>query len=389
MDHQGDKTCALSPQASVKPGVPYLEGREDACSGFICLNGGQCVSTSGQAACVCLNGYTGIMCQTVISALVKEGTCSSLPADASGNCPGYLCSNDAVCPGTQKCCQTDCSTRVCAAPVTILEQSLAQTDSANPSVCDGYCLNNGVCKETSGLATCTCTDGFTGDRCDVVQPTEKAGACPYLPANLRGQCPGTACSSDSVCLGAQKCCPTVCSTKVCAESVADASRCDTMKCPTGSTCFVVRSSADTPGQATCVLDADRTCWASGFTKAHVIPSQGQPGQMHTIPCGMSIWFGQACPRGTRCSQSTFAFPGICCINRLATNRFQNTYWARRLHIYRREAGDDPCGRCLPNQRCVKPLPLHRRDKVIKLRVKEIGRGLDFDAIHPIQVARFQ
>ncbi|RUS68939.1 hypothetical protein EGW08_023302, partial [Elysia chlorotica] len=169
--------------ADSQPGVPYLAGQEDPCSGYICLNGGRCVSKSGQAVCACPNGYTGTICQTILSVMIKEGACPPVPADASGNCLGYLCSNDAVCPGSEKCCPTACSTSVCAAPISSLDQSSSRPGSTIPSVCDGYCLNNGVCTEAGGVASCACTGGFSGDRCDVTapQPISKPGVCPNLP----------------------------------------------------------------------------------------------------------------------------------------------------------------------------------------------------------------
>ncbi|GFO15445.1 hypothetical protein PoB_004195000 [Plakobranchus ocellatus] len=75
------------------------------------------MNTTAEPSCACVMGFTGSRCETEISAPVKEGKCPSLPADgSSGQCPGYVCSNDAVCPDTQKCCPTACSTKVCALP---------------------------------------------------------------------------------------------------------------------------------------------------------------------------------------------------------------------------------------------------------------------------------
>ncbi|GFR71342.1 neurogenic locus notch-like protein 3, partial [Elysia marginata] len=316
--------------------------QEDVCSGFICLHGGKCVNTTGQAQCACRAGFTGRICETVISVPVKEGTCPPLPADENGLCPGYLCANDAVCAGSQKCCQTGCSTNVCATPVS--------TSSQTVGVCDGYCFNSGVCKETGGVASCACVGGFIGERCN--DTTTKPGGCPSLPADLSGQCAGTSCSSDAACPDTQKCCLNACSKNVCAKPVPDIARCDIRTCPTGSSCFLVRPYAGARGEAKCVLDADRSCWASGYARAHLIPSKSTPGQFDTIPCGSFTWFGRTCPLGTRCSWSGISFPSVCCSDRLVAARFQNSYWSRRLHIYRREAGDDPCGGCQASERCV-------------------------------------
>lgn len=333
-----------------QPGVPYLEGQENVCNGYICLNGGTCVGITGLAQCACAPGFTGSICETIISLPVKEGTCPSLPPNESGLCPGYSCANDAVCSGSQKCCQTGCSTMVCSSPIAIPQQI---ADPSQTSVCDGYCFQNGVCTESNGVPICACPQGYGGERCNVTiaTPATKPGGCPSLPADLIGQCTGTACTDDASCSGTLKCCLNACSSNVCAEPVPDIARCDIKLCPAGSTCFQVRSSGDGPREAKCVLDADRTCWASGYARAHLIPSQSQPGRFDPIPCGSFTWFGRTCPLGTRCSFSSITSPSVCCSDQMVTVRSQNSYWSRRLHIYRRQAGIDPCGGCPVGQRC--------------------------------------
>ncbi|GFO15444.1 delta and notch-like epidermal growth factor-related receptor [Plakobranchus ocellatus] len=90
------------------------------CAEISCLNGGSCKEKNGTAVCACLTGFTGERCNMSTSGQQynrKLGSCPLLPADASsGQCPGYVCSNDTVCPDTQKCCPTACSTKVCALP---------------------------------------------------------------------------------------------------------------------------------------------------------------------------------------------------------------------------------------------------------------------------------
>ncbi|XP_072034873.1 uncharacterized protein [Amphiura filiformis] len=166
-----------------------------------CQNGGVCIAAD---VCVCLEGFSGIFCQTTdpvcdgVNGCQNEGMCVATdvcvcPDGFSGNLCQTVDSNlgVAVCDGVNGCQNGG----VCiAADVCVcLEGFSGIFCQTTDPVCDGVngCQNEGMCVATD---VCVCPDGFSGNLCQTVDSNLGVAVCDGVNGCQNGgKCIATDC----------------------------------------------------------------------------------------------------------------------------------------------------------------------------------------------------
>ncbi|XP_023230062.1 protein eyes shut-like [Centruroides sculpturatus] len=121
-----------------------------------CLSGpcvhGVCVDTEKDTyRCYCINGYTGLNCQT------NYDDCRSMPCQHGATCIDGVASFTCVC----------------------LEGYTGSLCEENVNEClSDPCLNDGVCRDSVNGYTCECLPGFKGEHCE-----EDINVCEFEIAN--------------------------------------------------------------------------------------------------------------------------------------------------------------------------------------------------------------
>ncbi|XP_050527265.1 protein eyes shut isoform X2 [Daktulosphaira vitifoliae] len=126
----------------------------DECWSSPCNNGGMCVDGIADYNCTCPDGYTGHNCELNID------ECQSNPCQNNGTCIDYT--NRFVCQ-----CPYGYSGALC-------EIDLAVCNSTG----ELFCNNGGECIEGPGMSyTCNCPPGWTGDTCEKAIDQCNSGPC--------------------------------------------------------------------------------------------------------------------------------------------------------------------------------------------------------------------
>eukprot|EP00118_Oscarella_pearsei_P016356 m.155183 g.155183 ORF g.155183 m.155183 type:complete len:2420 (+) comp38660_c0_seq5:905-8164(+) len=127
----------------------------DECTSLPCDNDGVCIDGVDSFTCICLSGFTGVVCETEID------ECTSSPCRNGGTCTdeenGFTC--DCLPGYSGDICETD-------------------VDECAP----GPCHNNGTCVDEIDNFRCICLDEFKGRRCELKK------ACPLFPCQYDGTC---------------------------------------------------------------------------------------------------------------------------------------------------------------------------------------------------------
>ena len=248
-DNDGDGTCELScAEAAV-----------------LCVQG-LCVDVGGESVCVCNEGYQGALCDGCAEGWQDnddDGVCRESCATAAPECGFGACDDaggEATCVCDKGYTGSDCI--ACA---------VGYQDLDGDGTCESACAlagldcgDNGVCDESTGSIECVCVDGYVGEVCDECaegwQDLDEDGEC--LPTCAEG---GLECGDHGSCkddTGVASC--------SCSEGYAGA-LCDACaagwqdndedgscapSCPTsGLECGVNGLCADWDGTATCVCSA--------------------------------------------------------------------------------------------------------------------------------------
>ncbi len=141
----------------------YYSCLEDACEGVTCENGGTCV----EGVCDCINGYSGIFCETA-----PIDPCDLVNCGSNGNCvngacecsDGYSGVNCEVAPdpcGTVNCLNGgSCINGAC----NCINGYSGVNCEIPPDPCGNLnCQNGGTCVD----GTCNCINGYTGVNCEI------------------------------------------------------------------------------------------------------------------------------------------------------------------------------------------------------------------------------
>lgn len=161
-----------------------------------CHHAGFCVNVDGGYMCQCLPGWEGDRCQT------DKDECRSNPCQNSGLCRNTIGNFTCTCPDswTGELCEKDvdeCARSPCVPPIPCenhpggytclcpvgwqgvacdedINECLGETTNAScggdKRACNSSlvfpCHNSGTCLNTPGSFQCTCTAGWTGERCE-------------------------------------------------------------------------------------------------------------------------------------------------------------------------------------------------------------------------------
>ncbi|XP_058822822.1 protein crumbs isoform X2 [Topomyia yanbarensis] len=213
------------------------------CQSHPCQHGSTCQEdVKGDYKCICVPGYTGVLCETELSAhplcesspCLNEGICRVPPGKNTYECDclkGYigsrceinwddckpnLCLNGGKCVDGVDAFTCDCKGTGYGG--TLCQNNIDEC-SVNP------CLNGGTCFDTYGSYLCECPTGFTGTNCHLSinecksQPCQHGGTCidtqegfdcrclPGYSGELCEVAPGCSqCPIDSDCIGGQCVC---------------------------------------------------------------------------------------------------------------------------------------------------------------------------------------
>ena len=146
------------------------------CPANICLNGGTCVRVGYREQCLCLPGFQGRLCASVIK-MEETNTKTWI---------GQPCKNNGIAtlaPGGVTCsCTAGFSGKYCQVDI-------------NECASDP-CKFGGSCQDRVNQYTCKCRSGFDGPRCEVAlnstceeQPCRNGGSCIEANDTVHCECP--------------------------------------------------------------------------------------------------------------------------------------------------------------------------------------------------------
>ncbi len=194
-DNDGDGTC------------------EQSCAlvQLYCSGHGQCSDVSGTALCVCYDGFGGDDCSEcaagyhpdAIGGCILDTTCQANSCSNHGTCDDS--SGEIVCDCGVEYTGENC--QVCASGYQ--DNNHDGTCLANCMTSGLDCGQHGLCSDSSGIATCRCQDGYSGQGCtncsDGFQDNDNDGTCmpacsvAGLDCSNHGQCSDLAGMAICIC----------------------------------------------------------------------------------------------------------------------------------------------------------------------------------------------
>jgi hypothetical protein len=151
-----------------------------ACAGDSCGAHGECDDSSGEALCTCDEGYAGSSCGACADAHqdndgdgVCRPSCTLVDCGSKGACDDS--SGEALCECEEGYAGSGCED--CA----VDHQDHDGDGSCEPSCALVECGEHGLCDDATGLAECSCADGYVIDEV-------KGCVCPSGGADFAGHC---------------------------------------------------------------------------------------------------------------------------------------------------------------------------------------------------------
>lgn len=240
-----------------------------ACESSPCLNGGRCSDNllDGSFSCQCHRNYTGLVCDIPILApdlcdatpfpCSPSSNCTSGVAEVTCSCSvgfqGPNCSSVAPDPLPSMCASNPCHHGGTCTPGQLDTYTCACSRGFSGSSCDlniddctlEPCLNGGTCEDGVGGFICICSEGITGEVCQVLCPEGKVGEFCEVPVRY---CSTSSCSNGGSCVevvGGFSCMCPIAYTGLLCELAND---CTTTNCFNGGTC------SELSGGAECACD---------------------------------------------------------------------------------------------------------------------------------------
>ena len=190
--------CATCLEGYHRSGESCVE--DETCDDHGCSGHGTCDASTGVAICTCDDGYRGDECDECY--------------------PGYHDQDDGTCVRDDRCLDTSCAGHgscdddggevICTcfegyAPPACVEctddyhhegSSCEPNESCPPDPCSGH----GACDDSTGVAICTCHDGYRGVTCEACYPgyhDDSDGTCARDEGCLETSCAGHGACDDS------------------------------------------------------------------------------------------------------------------------------------------------------------------------------------------------
>lgn len=185
---EGDSSEPNSNQANCNPGYQDLDGDGDCrptckTANLNCDDRQVCDDASGQARCVCGDGYEGSDCQRCADGYQDN--------DGDGNCDPTCALGDALCNDNGRCDDSTGQVRCVCNPGYIGDDcnrcDTGYQDNDQNGSCKADCgtsglqCPNGHCDDSSGQPSCVCDTGYAGASCNQCdggyQDNDNNGSC--------------------------------------------------------------------------------------------------------------------------------------------------------------------------------------------------------------------
>jgi len=169
-----------------------------SCSGNTCSGHGTCAIANGTASCTCTAGFSGASCDTCAAGHHDDGS-GGCALDQS--CLPSTCSSHGTCTATGGevacACQTGYRNTYCQDCASSYHRASSGACVSDESCQGNDCSGNGTCAVTSGVAACTCSAGYAGDDCSLCDAGYHRGASNSCVVDET--CQGNTCSSHGSC----------------------------------------------------------------------------------------------------------------------------------------------------------------------------------------------
>ncbi|XP_061164593.1 protein crumbs-like isoform X2 [Saccostrea echinata] len=214
---QNNATCNVEtgkqPPFSCSCPVEYTgslcDVKKDFCSDLPCLNGGTCSNNyaGNTYTCLCVTGFDGKNCSNNIDDCRSEpcqnnGTCVDLINDHICNCTdgwdGHSCNQDINECENQPCQRGHCVNTMGSYYCNCSGDGIGYTgpdcgEDYDECTAESPCANGATCLNYDGGYNCSCTEGYKGENCTVVDcdsvSCQNGGLCkPRPPLNNTWMC---------------------------------------------------------------------------------------------------------------------------------------------------------------------------------------------------------